>query len=133
VTLDDEDEVSGKPSPEVKELIETKDALREMSAIEAEAKASRERATIPMEIRLKQFREMLIESNVSAFSTWEKELHKIVFDQRYLLLTSNERKKAFDRYVEEIVEDEKLQKQSRHRETKEKFFEFLAEIKVSCK
>lgn len=79
--------------PEAKEVIETNDALKEKTAIEAEAKAARERATIPMEIRLKQFREMLVESNVSAFSTWEKELHKIVFDQRYLLLTSNERKK----------------------------------------
>ena len=28
------------------------------------------------------------------FSTWEKELHKIVFDSRYLLLTSKERKQA---------------------------------------
>lgn len=31
---------------------------------------------------------------VSAFSTWEKELHKIVFDPRYLLLNSEERKQA---------------------------------------
>ena len=31
---------------------------------------------------------------VSAFSTWEKELHKIVFDPRYLLLTSKERKQV---------------------------------------
>ena len=31
---------------------------------------------------------------VSAFSTWEKELHKIVFDPRYLLLSSEERKQV---------------------------------------
>lgn len=31
---------------------------------------------------------------VSAFSTWEKELHKIVFDPRYLLLNSEERKQV---------------------------------------
>lgn len=31
---------------------------------------------------------------VSAFSTWEKELHKVVFDPRYLLLNSEERKQV---------------------------------------
>lgn len=31
---------------------------------------------------------------VSAFSTWEKELHKIVFDPRYLLLNAEERKQV---------------------------------------
>lgn len=31
---------------------------------------------------------------VSAFSTWEKELHKIVFDPRYLLLNPKERKQV---------------------------------------
>lgn len=31
---------------------------------------------------------------MSAFSTWEKELHKIVFDPRYLLLNSEERRQV---------------------------------------
>lgn len=31
---------------------------------------------------------------VSAFSTWDKELHKIVFDPRYLLLNPKERKQV---------------------------------------
>lgn len=31
---------------------------------------------------------------VSAFSTWEKERHKIVFDPRYLLLNPKERKQV---------------------------------------
>lgn len=35
---------------------------------------------------------MLTEKNVSAGSTWEKELSKIVFDKRYLLLNAVERK-----------------------------------------
>lgn len=37
---------------------------------------------------------MLTEKNVSAGSTWEKELSKIVFDKRYLLLNAVERKAA---------------------------------------
>lgn len=47
---------------------------------------------IPLEHRLKEFRELLEEKKVSASSTWEKELSKIVFDPRYLLLSSDERK-----------------------------------------
>lgn len=31
---------------------------------------------------------------MSAFSTWDKELHKIVFDPRYLLLNPKERKQV---------------------------------------
>lgn len=51
---------------------------------EAEAKAAKERQIVPLEIRVKQFKDMLKEKEVSAFSTWEKELHKIVFDPRYV-------------------------------------------------
>lgn len=52
------------------------------AAIEAEVRAAKERAVIPLENRIKLFKEMLAEKQVSAFSTWEKELHKIVFDSR---------------------------------------------------
>jgi len=47
-----------------------------------QVKAARERAQIPLEKRMTQFRDLLQEKNISAFSTWEKELHKIVFDPR---------------------------------------------------
>ena len=44
------------------------------AAIEAEVKAARERAIIPLEIRMKQFRDMLAEKEVSQQSykeiTW---------------------------------------------------------------
>ena len=69
------------------------------AAMEAEARAARERATIPLDLRMRQFRDMLAEKQVSAFSTWEKELHKIVFDARYLLLTSKERKQVCIGYL----------------------------------
>lgn len=64
------------------------------AAIEAEVRAARERAVVPLEERLRSFRQLLLDKDVSAFSTWEKELHKIVFDVRYLLLTSKERKQV---------------------------------------
>ena len=79
--------------------------LGKEAAIEAEVKAKREREQVPLEDRMKQFRELLTEKEISAFSTWEKELHKIVFDPRYLLLTSKERKTVFEKYVKERVDE----------------------------
>lgn len=50
--------------------------------MEAEVKAARERQLVPLEKRMAQFQDLLTEKKISAFSTWEKELHKIVFDSR---------------------------------------------------
>lgn len=113
-----------------KTKIETKDALRDVNATEAEARAAKERANHPLEVRMKQFREMLIEKQVSAFSTWEKELHKIVFDSRYLLLTSKERKAAFDNYVKERAEEERKEKKTRIKQVREHFMKFLDEVQT---
>lgn len=104
-----------------------------MSAIEAEVQAARERAVVPLDKRMRQFRDMLAEKQVSAFSTWEKELHKIVFDPRYLLLTSKERKQVFEQYVKERAEEERQEKKRRLREKKDAFRDLLIEAKVTLK
>ena len=67
------------------------------------------------------------------FSTWEKELHKIVFDQRYLLLTSRERKQVFEQYVKERAEEERREKNRRIKEKKESFRQLLEESKLHGK
>merc|ERR1711944_285767 len=85
------------------------------AAMEAEVKAARERQVVPLEQRMKQFRDLLTEKEISAFSTWEKELHKIVFDPRYLLLTSKERKQVFDRYVRDRAEEDRKKEKKRSR------------------
>ncbi|KYB29457.1 transcription elongation regulator 1 isoform X1 [Tribolium castaneum] len=97
------------------------------AAIEAEVRAAKERAIVPLETRIKSFKEMLAEKNVSAFSTWEKELHKIVFDTRYLLLTSKERKQVFEKYVKERAEEERREKRNKLREKKDAFRKLLSE------
>lgn len=97
------------------------------AAIEAEVRAAKERAVIPLETRMKLFKEMLSEKQVSAFSTWEKELHKIVFDSRYLLLTSKERKQVFEKYVKERAEEERREKRNKLREKKEAYRRLLQE------
>ncbi|TPP62428.1 Transcription elongation regulator [Fasciola gigantica] len=103
------------------------------AAKEAEERAARERAVQPLEVRVKRFREMLVEMQVSAFSTWEKELHKIVFDPRYLLLTSKERRQTFEAYVKERAEEERREKKNKLKEKKEKFVELLEEAGLNSK
>jgi len=70
---------------------------------------------------------------VSAFSTWEKELHKIVFDSRYLLLTSRERKQVFELYVKERADEERREKRSRLRERRDQFRALLEEARLHGK
>lgn len=103
------------------------------AAMEAEVRAARERAIVPLEIRIKSFREMLAEKDVSAFSTWEKELHKIVFDPRYLLLTSKERKQVFEKYVKERAEEERREKRNKMKERKDEYRKLMEEANLHGK
>lgn len=128
----------------VTKLSERKQDIGKEAAIEAEVRAARERALVPLETRVISFKEMLKEKDVrgvvaifdpfhdkcfkipfvlqvSAFSTWEKELHKIVFDPRYLLLTSRERKQVFEKYVKERAEEERREKRNKMRQKREDF------------
>ncbi|KGL81423.1 Transcription elongation regulator 1-like, partial [Tinamus guttatus] len=68
---------------------------------------------------------------VSAFSTWEKELHKIVFDPRYLLLNSEERKQIFEQFVKARIREEYKEKKNKLLLAKEEFKKLLEESKLS--
>merc|ERR1712130_864350 len=103
------------------------------AAIEAEVRASRERAVVPLETRMQQFRDLLEEKHISAFSTWEKELHKIVFDPRYLLLMGKERKSVFDKYVRERAEEERKEKKAKAKARKEAFKTLCDEAGVTSR
>ncbi|XP_053547716.1 transcription elongation regulator 1-like protein [Bombina bombina] len=85
----------------------------------------------PLEERMTCFRSMLLERGVSAFSTWEKELHKIVFDPRYLVLNSDERKQVFDQFVKTRIKEEYKEKRTKLMLAKEEFKKLLEESKVS--
>lgn len=88
---------------------------------------------VPLETRVTQFKEMLREKDVSAFSTWEKELHKIVFDPRYLLLTSKERKQVFEKYVKDRAEEERKEKRNKMRQKRDDFRKLMEEAKLHGK
>uniref|UniRef100_A0A0N4WJE9 WW domain-containing protein n=1 Tax=Haemonchus placei TaxID=6290 RepID=A0A0N4WJE9_HAEPC len=79
-------------------------------AVAAELQAQRDREKLPLEERLMQFKTMLGEKGVATGSTFEKELSKIVFDPRYLLLSATERRACFDAYVREKLEQERAEK-----------------------
>ncbi|XP_054238515.1 transcription elongation regulator 1-like protein [Indicator indicator] len=87
--------------------------------------------TPPLEERITHFRDMLLERGVSAFSTWEKELHKIVFDPRYLLLNSEERKQIFEQFVKTRIREEYKERKNKLLLAKEEFKKLLEESKLS--
>uniref|UniRef100_A0A1A8MT34 Transcription elongation regulator 1-like n=1 Tax=Nothobranchius pienaari TaxID=704102 RepID=A0A1A8MT34_9TELE len=76
---------------------------------------------------------MMLERGVSAFSTWEKELHKMVFDPRYLLLTSDQRKQVFDQFVKSRLKDEYREKKSKKQKAREEFKLLLEEAKITSR
>ena len=117
----------------IKDDTQSKVPAGKEAAIEAEVKAARERAVVPLDVRMKQFRELLEDKQISAFSTWEKELHKIVFDPRYLLLTSKERKQVFDKYVRERADEERKEKKAKAKERKDAFRALCEEKNVTAK
>lgn len=93
---------------------------------------------------------------MSAFSTWDKELHKIVFDPRYLLLNPKERKQVifflfnlfsaflctvflagiivlqvFDQYVKTRAEEERKEKKNKLMQAKDEFRRMMEEAKLT--
>uniref|UniRef100_A0A8C1W3H3 Transcription elongation regulator 1 n=1 Tax=Cyprinus carpio TaxID=7962 RepID=A0A8C1W3H3_CYPCA len=125
-TLDDEPSKAKKrKKDDMKEAEAEKDV-----AVEAELKAARDRALVPLEARMNQFRDMLLERGVSAFSTWDKELHKIVFDPRYLLLNPKERKQVFDQYVKTRAEEERKEKKNKLMQAKDDFRKMMEDAKL---
>lgn len=112
---------------------EKKESSTNNSAAESEASAAKLRQSLPIEERTSIFKEMMLEKEVSAFSTWEKELHKIVFDQRYLLLTSKERRQVFEQFVKERAEDERREKRQRQKVYREQFFQLLEESNITSR
>lgn len=65
---------------------------------------------------------------MSAFSTWEKELHKVVFDSRYLLLSMKERKQCFEKFVRSRADEERKERKVKLKEKKDDFKKLMEEV-----
>ena len=71
---------------------------------------------------------------VSAFSTWDRELTKLVYDPRYLLLNSaKERKAVFDQYLRTRAEEERKEKKDQSKGRRAEFKTLLQEAQVASK
>ncbi|CAG4958341.1 unnamed protein product [Colias eurytheme] len=110
-----------------------KPKLDASAALEAEMLAARKRLELPFEQRVADFLQLLRENDVSAFSPWEKELHKIVFDGRYLLLESKERRQVFNKYVRDRAEEERKEKRNKLLLKKQAFKQLMEEAKLHAK
>lgn len=62
-----------------------------------------------------------------------KRASKIVFDPRYLLLTSKERKQVFEKYVRDRANQESKEKAEKLKKKKEDFRDLLKEAKIDSK
>ena len=72
-------------------------------------------------------------SQVSAFSTWDKELPKFIFDPRYMLLNSKERKSCFEEFIRSRAEEERKEKRSTLKAKRDEFRKLLEESKLHPK
>jgi len=99
--------------------------------VKGEVKYQKDKMTL--EERQQAFREMLLDREVSAFSTWDKELHKIVFDPRYLLLSAKERKLAYESYVKNRAEEERVEKRNRIKDNREAFKKLVEKANLGSK
>ncbi|TSQ12731.1 Transcription elongation regulator 1 [Bagarius yarrelli] len=132
VSSEETQDEPSKAKKRKKEEVKESDAEKE-AAMEAELKAARDRAVVPLEARLTQFKDMLLERGVSAFSTWDKELHKIVFDSRYLLLNPKERKQVFDQFVKTRAEEERKEKKNKLMQAKEDFRKMMEDARLNVR
>lgn len=100
---------------------------------EIEKEAAKKRETISFEERVETFRKMLEEKEVKTNSTFQKELSKIVFDPRYLLLTSNERREVFERYCLEKTEEERKKRREKIKKATDDFRTLLEEANLTSR
>lgn len=102
-------------------------------ASEVEKDALKKRETISIEERIETFRKMLEEKEVNPSSTFQRELSKIVFDPRYLLLTSKERREVFEQYCLERTEDERKKRREKMKKATAEFKTLLNEADLNSR
>lgn len=102
-------------------------------ASEVEKEAAKKRETIPFEERVETFTKMLEEKEVNPMSTFQRELSKIVFDPRYLLLTSSERREVFDKYCSTKTEEEQKKRREKIKLATSQFRALLADANLTSR
>lgn len=120
------------------DIFEEQKPLEQPAAVSHPAKttvaaAPKDKKMLSLDERMKEFRDMMLERSVSAFSTWEKELPKIVFDPRYLLLTQKERKQCFEKFVRTRADEERQERKNKLKAKKDEFKALVENAKAAGK
>lgn len=102
-------------------------------ASEIEKEAAKKRDTIPLEERIEIFSKMLEEKEVDYTSTFQRELSKIVFDPRYLLLTSSERRQIFDKFCSDKTEQQQKKRRELIKTVTNNFKALLSEADLNSR
>lgn len=102
-------------------------------ASEIEKEAAKKRENIPIEERVDTFRKMLEEKEVDHTSTFQRELSKIVFDPRYLLLTSAERRETFEKFCSEKTDEQQRKRREKIKAVTNDFKTLLGEADLSSR
>jgi len=76
----------------------------------------------------KDFKELLKEKNIGLNAVYQKELPKIVYEERYKNLPQELRKKVFDEYVKEYLPKQKQQTAIERKKNQEKLKNLLNEM-----
>lgn len=100
---------------------------------EVEKDAAIKRGTIPLEERIDTFRQMLEEKKVNPASTFQQELRQIVFDPRYLLLTSDQRREVFEKFCLEKTEEERRKRREKIKKATDDFKTLLREANLTSR
>merc|ERR1712110_722844 len=97
------------------------------AAIEAEVRAARERAMVPLETRMLQFRGLLEEKQVSAFSSWAKERKENFVDLcKEVGVTS---KSSWSEFSREQAKDERFKAIEKSRDREAHFNDYVSDLK----
>ncbi|CAG5135465.1 unnamed protein product, partial [Candidula unifasciata] len=141
--LEEQNVQEGPPIKKIKSEIEVKEkstiedaqtiVLENQTAVASEIQVAQQRSVVLVDARIQQFKELLTEKKVSAHSTWEKELHKIAFDNRYLLLSLRERKQTFEEYVKDKAEEEHHEIIRKTKEKTDLYRQLLKESNLNAK
>ncbi|PKU37315.1 transcription elongation regulator 1 isoform x4 [Limosa lapponica baueri] len=97
------------------------------AAMEAEIKAARERAIVPLEARMKQFKDMLLERGVRNQTTFSEFAAKHAKDSRFKAIEKmKDREALFNEFITAARKKEKEDSKTRGEKIKMDFFELLA-------
>lgn len=105
--------------------------MKKEVASEIEKEAAKKRESISFEERVVTFKNLLEEKEVNPASTFQKELSKIVFDPRYLLLTSVERRDVFEKWCIEKKEADHQKRRERIKKATSEFNKLLEEANLT--